>query len=85
MSLKGEKMSLISIRLGDKLLVELKNRAHLLHLSQTEYIRKAIEYMNAEVLKQERRQRLMQASLKVRGESMEVNKEFSEIEHDPEA
>jgi len=78
-------MSLISIRLADKLLIELKNRAHLLHLSQTEYIRKAIEHMNEEVSKQERKQKLIQASLRVRGESMAVNNDFSRIEHDPEA
>ncbi len=78
-------MSLVSIRLGDKLLIEVKNRAQLLHLSQTEYIRKAIEHMNEEVSKQERKQRLIQASLKVRGESMDVNQDFSRIEHDPEA
>lgn len=78
-------MSLISIRLADKVLNEVKASAHMLHMTQTEYIRKAIERMNEEVLKEKRKQKLAQASLKVREESMNVNKEFSRIEHDPEA
>ncbi len=77
--------SLVSVRLNDELLHEMKNHALLLHLSQTDYIRKAIELMNAEARKNEREQRLKQASLRVRKESMKVNAEFSEIEHDPEA
>lgn len=78
-------MPLISIRLAYTLLIELKNRANLLHLSQTEYIRKAIEHMNEEVSKQEHKQRLIDASLRVRDESMAVNNDFSRIKHDPEA
>ncbi len=78
-------MSLVSIRLADNLLNETKIRAQALHMSQTEYIRKAIERMNEEVLKQERKQKLTQASLKVRNESMLVNAEFSRIEYDPKA
>lgn len=78
-------MSLVSIRLDDKLLNEIMARAQALHMSKTEYIRKAIEHMNQEVLKRERKQNLTQASLKVRNESMLVNAEFSRIEYDPEA
>ncbi len=77
-------MSLISIRLTDKLLQEVKVKAQTLHMTQTTYIRKAIEHMNEEVSQQERRQNLMKASLRVRKESMAVNAEFSRIEHDPE-
>ncbi len=77
-------MTLISIRLADQLLNEVKLRAQILHMSQTEYIRKAIEYMNEEVLRQQRQQKLAQASLRVRKESMVINDEFSRIEHDPE-
>lgn len=78
-------MSLVSIRLPDELLSEVKIKAHNLHISQTEYMRKAIELMNAEVAKEERKQKLIRASLKVRKESMAINDEFSRIEYDPEA
>lgn len=77
--------SLLSIRVNDKLLETTKASAHRLHLSQTEYIRKAIERMNNEVARQERKKRLKSASLRVRKESMKINAEFSEIERDPES
>jgi hypothetical protein len=77
--------ALVSIRICDTLLHAMKVNAHLLHLSQTEYIRKAIEHMNKETEKQERDKRLKNASLRVREESMKVNAEFAEIEHDPES
>lgn len=77
--------SLVSVRLTDRLFQDMKTKASLLQLSQTEYIRKAIEHMNSEIAMQERTQRLKKASLAVRKESMKVNAEFSEIEHDTNA
>lgn len=77
--------SLVSIRMNDKLLKEMKTNAHRLQLSQTEYIRKAIEHMNNEIERQERKKKLKNASLRVRKESMKINAEFSEIEDDPES
>ena len=76
--------SLISIRLQDEIFNTMKAKAAHLHLSQTEYIRTAIERMNHETEQLERTQRLRQASLRVRKESMEINAEFSKVEHDPE-
>lgn len=76
--------SLISIRLNDELREAVKTNAHQLHLSQTDYIRKAIERMNLETERRLRTKRLKQASLRVRSESMKINAEFSEIEDDPE-
>jgi len=78
------KYSLVSIRLDDQLFQEMKAKANILHLSQTDYIRKAIEHMNNEIKMRERSRRLKQASLSVREESMKINAEFSEIDHDPE-
>lgn len=78
-------MTNISIRLPDWLLHEMEMRAHDLHLPRAEYVRKALETMNSEVLRQQRRNRLMEVSRRVRKESMKVNKEFSGIEHDPKA
>ena len=75
----------VSLRLDDELFKEMKEGAQSLHLSKTDYIRKAIEHMNAEIKKLEGSDRLKKASLRVRKESMKVNAEFSEIEHDPEA
>lgn len=77
--------ALISIRLSDKLFQDMKAKAQEAHLSQTEYIRQAIELMNEKIEKKEREQRLKQASLQVREESMKVNDEWGKIEHDPEA
>lgn len=77
--------SSISIRINDELLQAVKTNAHLLHLSQTDYIRKAIEHMNSEIEMRERKKRLKNASLRVRKESMNVNAEFSEIDDDPKS
>ena len=77
--------SLVSIRLHDKTYQEMKAKAHISHMSQTDYIRKAIERMNDEMEQLKREERLRQASLRIREGSMEINAEFSQIEHDPKA
>jgi len=77
-------MSVITIRLSEKLLHDLDTHAHVIHLQRAEYIRLAIEHMNMTVKNKERIERLKKASLQVRKESMRINKEFSRIEHDPE-
>lgn len=77
-------MSLVSIRVDDEMLKEVKAHAHRLQLSQTDYIRKAIEQMNDAVSKEERKKALEAASLRVRHESMKINAAFSEIEYDSE-
>ncbi len=76
--------SLISVRLNDEVLADMRHKAQRLHLSQAEYIREAILRFNVVLEQKERAERLKKASLKVRANSMEVNKEFSEIEHDPD-
>ena len=75
--------ALVSVRLSEPLIEAMNQNAHALHLSQTDYIRKAIELMNHETEKKKRAERLMNASLRVREESMKINAEFDEIEHDP--
>ena len=77
-------MNAISMRLPDDLLRELDRRAALLELTRTEYIREAVRAMNRAVDEQHRRARIHRASLRVRGESLEVNAEFSRIEHAPD-
>ena len=77
-------MTTISLRLPDDLLREVEERAGDLHVPRAEYVRRALERMNREVLQQRRRTRLMEISLRVREESMNVNAEFSEVEHEPE-
>ena len=76
---------LVSIRLNDQLFHQLVLHAQALHLSRTEYIKKAIERMNDEAEKMARELRLKQSSLRVRADSMRVNAEFDEVDHDPEA
>lgn len=78
-------MTTLSLRLPDELLHEVDTYAEQLHLPRAAYVRKALEQMNAAVSAQQRRTRLMEASLKVRGESMRVNDEFSVIEDAPDA
>lgn len=78
-------MTMVSVRLNDKLYAAMKAKAQAMHISQTDYIREAIERMNAEAEQAQRAHQLRQASLLVRRESMQVNKEFSQIEQDPEA
>lgn len=76
-------MSVITVRLPDKLLHDLDTHAHAIHLQRAEYIRLAIEHMNMTVKNKERVERLKKASLRVRKESMRINKAFGRIEHDP--
>lgn len=76
--------STVSIRLEEKLLREMKSKADTLQLSQTAYIRLAIERMNAETERRERQKKMKRASLRVREESMKVNEEFGRIENDPD-
>lgn len=78
-------MTTLSLRIPDDLLHEVDDSAEQLHIPRAAYIRKALEQMNASVAAQRRRTRLMEASLKVRGESMRVNAEFDEIEDAPHA
>jgi len=75
-------MSTITIRLPNELLEETDKQAHELHIARAEYIRTALERMNSTMREEAQRERLKKASLKVREESMRINKEFSESEDD---
>lgn len=77
-------MSIITIRLTEHLLSEVSTHAQELHIKRAEYIRKALELMNQKASLDAYKKKLTRASKKVRGQSMAVNAEFSEIEHDPE-
>lgn len=76
-------METISLMLSDELLKTSGQCAKLLQLSRAEYIRRAIARMNSNTRRQLRAKRLADASRKVRLESMRVNSEFEDIEHDP--
>ena len=78
-------MTTLSLRLPEGLLQDIDLHAEQLHIPRAAYVRKALEQMNAAVAAQQRRTRLMEASLKVRAESMRVNAEFSAIEDTPHA
>jgi hypothetical protein len=78
-------MGAISLKLPDELLVTSGKCAAALSLSRAEYIRRAIERMNAETRARLRAKRLTDVSHRVRGESMRVNAEFAAIERDPDA
>ena len=76
-------MTTISIRIQDDVLSEVDKIAKELNVSRTEYLRRAILAMNRKVSEDKRRTRIMKLSNRVRKESMRVNAEFSEVEHDP--
>ncbi len=78
-------MSVISIRLPDALLDETGRCAEALRVPRTEYIRRAILAMNQHTARELRRQRLFEASRRVREESLRVNEEFAAIEKAPDA
>ena len=75
----------ISLKLPAELLRESDRLAESLKTSRAAYIRSAIEERNRRLIRQARRERMQNASRKVRGESMKVNEEFAEIELDPDA
>ena len=78
-------MATISFRLSDDLLHEVDTSAEQLRIPRAAYVRKALEQMNAAVAAQHRRAWLMEASLEVRAESMQVNAEFDVVEDAPHA
>ena len=78
-------MGAISLKLPEELLEVSGRCAAALQITRAEYIRRAIEQMNQEIQASQRKQRLAEASRKVRAESMKVNAEFAAIEQDPDA
>jgi predicted transcriptional regulator len=76
-------MNTISIRLPDDILKEVDKIAKDLNLPRTAYLRQAILSMNSKVREDRRRARVMKISRRVRKESMRINAEFSDVEHDP--
>ena len=71
-------MSTITLRLPDDLLKEASLKAEYLHMSRSDYIRKAVENFNKEIRELEKRKRLIQ-------ESLEINADFEMVEHDIKA
>jgi len=76
-------MTTISIRLPEDILNEVDQIAKDLKVPRTAYLRQAILSMNNKIKEDRRRARFMKLSRRVRKESMRVNAEFSEVEHDP--
>ena len=70
--------------LANENLHEMDKIAKDLKVDRTEYLRRAILAMNRKVHEDSRRNRIMALSNRVRKESMRINAEFSEVEHDPE-
>jgi predicted transcriptional regulator len=76
-------MTTISIRLPDEILNVVDKIAKDLNVPRTAYLRQAILSMNSKVKEDARRARIMKLSRRVRKESMRINAEFCEVEHDP--
>lgn len=75
-------MTTISIRLPEDILNEVDRIAKDLNVPRTAYLRRAILSMNSKIMEDRRRARIMKLSRRVRKESLRVNAEFSEVEHD---
>ncbi|MDP1718086.1 MAG: ribbon-helix-helix protein, CopG family [Burkholderiales bacterium] len=78
-------MTTVSLRLPDELVKEADLRARELHIPRAEYIRRAIAALNTQVVATQRRQRMMEVSRRVRGESLRVNADFAVTEDVPDA
>lgn len=78
-------MTTVSLRLPDELLKETEKHARELRIPRAEYIRRAIESLNAVGTAQHRRRRIVEASRRVRKESLTVNAEFAAVEDAPDA
>jgi predicted transcriptional regulator len=77
-------MGTISIRIQDDLLKKVDEQAKILHIPKAEYIRRAVIEMNKKVARELQIKRIMNASKRVREESMKVNAEFDVIEDAPD-
>ncbi|MGV8949431.1 MAG: CopG family transcriptional regulator [Candidatus Paracaedibacter sp.] len=75
----------ITVNIPDNIITEADKNASALHIKRSEYIRKALENMNNQILKNEKYARLLHLSSLVRDESKNINQEFEEIEYDPES
>lgn len=78
-------MGTVSLRIDDDLLEEASKKAKALHISRAEYFRQAVIEKNKKVAGDLLRQRIQQASRKVRQESMRVNRELAASEGVPDA
>lgn len=74
-------MTTISLRIPDKLLTEVTQYSKEMNIPRTEYIRKSLIEMNHQMELNIRRKRMMDASRRVRKESMKVNAEFDAMEY----
>ena len=77
-------MATISIRIQDDVLEELNKRSKALRIPRAEYVRRAVITMNKQVDRDLRKKRIMEASRRVREESMRVNAEFDAVEDAPD-
>jgi len=74
-------MATISLRIPDDLLTEITQHSKEMHIPRTEYIRKSLISMNRRAALEMRRKRMINASRRVRDESMKVNAEFDSMEY----
>jgi predicted transcriptional regulator len=78
-------MASVTLRLPENIVHKIDMNAHALHMTRSEYIKKAILDMNHEIQERERKRKLAKASQCVREESMSINAEFMPVENDPKA
>ncbi|MDZ5762691.1 CopG family transcriptional regulator [Candidatus Cyrtobacter comes] len=74
-------MPILTVRLSDEVLREVDMKSKALNISKNAYIQRAISNLNFKINEDIKRERLIQASYKVRANSMEINAEFDSIEY----
>lgn len=74
-------MTTISLRISNALLTDVTRHSKEMHLPRAEYIRKSLIIMNQQAELDIRRKRMIEASKRVREESMRVNAEFDVLEY----
>jgi hypothetical protein len=75
----------ITLKMPEEELKRTSRQAASLKVPRSVYIRMAISLMNKRTEARLRAERLAEISKRVRAESMAVNAEFADIEHDPDA
>ncbi len=73
-------MPIVTISVPDTLLSQMNHAANVMQVSRAEYVCSAIRHLNEE--SQKCKQQLIRASLLVRSQSMKINAEFDQIDHE---
>lgn len=77
-------MAIFTVRISDEVLQDTSNISNKLNISRNAYVSKAIKHMNDRVQSNIENKHMINASMRVRNNSMKINREFARIENDEE-